>query len=194
MAGTVATLDCTVTRSPPFNAESVVAEMKFWCVKYGISRIYGDHFSGDVIRSMFQKVGIEYAVFGQPKREIFRALLPAMTSGKVDLTDYAPLHNQLVALERTVTRGGTETISHPLGGHDDLAVAAAGALVVAASKGSNAWMMHLMPVGVGAAAGAPILSPGFVLAEGALGDGGFGVASTVGPGTGDWPASLGLER
>jgi hypothetical protein len=133
----IAILDCVVTRKPPFNAEAVVAELAAYFKRYGVVNVRGDHFSGDVIRSMFQKAGIIYSVHPAPKREIFRALLPLMTSGKIDLLDNTVLHQQLVALERQVSRGGTEIISHPLGAHDDLAVAAAGALVIAAEKAAR---------------------------------------------------------
>ena len=39
------------------------------------------------------------------------------------------LLNQLMSLERTVSRGGKDTISHPHLGHDDIANAVAGAAV-----------------------------------------------------------------
>ena len=42
---------------------------------------------------------------------------------------------QIVSLERTVSRGGRDTISHPVGGHDDVANAVAGAAVLAGKYG-----------------------------------------------------------
>jgi hypothetical protein len=55
------------------------------------------------------------------------------------LSPHAPKHdrlfNQLVSLERHVARGGHDVIDHPKDRHDDLANAAMGAAVMAASFG-----------------------------------------------------------
>jgi hypothetical protein len=53
--------------------------------------------------------------------------LPDVTH--VDLLDVLRLHVQLVCLERRASRGGRDSIDHAPGAHDDLANAAAGALV-----------------------------------------------------------------
>jgi hypothetical protein len=55
----------------------------------------------------------------------------------VDLLDNARLIAQLVQLERRTARGGRDSIDHPAGGHDDLANAAAGAVVLAAKKAAR---------------------------------------------------------
>jgi len=60
-------------------------------------------------------------------------LLPLINSRRVELLDNARLINQLVSLERQVSRGGRENIDHPRGQHDDLSNALAG-LVAAISK------------------------------------------------------------
>jgi hypothetical protein len=56
-------------------------------------------------------------------------LLPLLNSGAVALLDNERLGLQLTMLERRTARGGKDSIDHPRGGHDDLANAAAGALV-----------------------------------------------------------------
>jgi hypothetical protein len=45
------------------------------------------------------------------------------------------MKQQLVGLERRTARGGKDSIDHPPGGHDDVANAAAGAIVMALKKG-----------------------------------------------------------
>ena len=58
-----------------------------------------------------------------------------MNSGRAQLLDNPRLIAQLAALERRNTRAsGRELISHPPGGHDDVANAAAIALVAAEAK------------------------------------------------------------
>jgi len=49
----------------------------------------------------------------------------------VDLLDEPRLIAQLSGLERRMSRGGRDSIGHPPDGHDDLANAAAGCLVLA---------------------------------------------------------------
>ena len=58
-------------------------------------------------------------------------MLPLINSEAVDLLDSERLLYQLVMLERQASRGGKESIDHPKGGHDDVANAVAGALVMA---------------------------------------------------------------
>jgi hypothetical protein len=52
----------------------------------------------------------------------------------VELLENQRLNVQLVALERRTSRVGKDTISHPPGGHDDVANAVAGALYLASAK------------------------------------------------------------
>jgi hypothetical protein len=70
--------------------------------------------------------------------EFFRELLPWLNSGRAELTDDRRLTNQFAGLERRRTRGGRETIDRPPGGHNDIANAAALALMKAASEGAPA--------------------------------------------------------
>jgi hypothetical protein len=61
-------------------------------------------------------------------------LLPALSAGQAKILDIPRLHSQLLALERRTIRGsGRDKVDHPSGGADDLANAAAGALVMAAT-------------------------------------------------------------
>jgi len=71
----------------------------------------------------------------QTKSDLFRDLLPRLNSGSILLPRHDRLISQLVSLERTVSRGGRDTISHPVGGHDDVANAIAGAAVLAGRYG-----------------------------------------------------------
>jgi len=64
------------------------------------------------------------------------SFLPLLLAGRVRLLDNATLRNQLAGLERRVGAGDRETVSHAqtASAHDDVAAAAAGALVLAASR------------------------------------------------------------
>jgi hypothetical protein len=57
--------------------------------------------------------------------------LPLINSKAIDLIENDRLVTQIASLERRTSRGGKDSIDHAPGAHDDLANAAAGALVTA---------------------------------------------------------------
>ena len=65
------------------------------------------------------------------KSEIYVDLLPLLNSRAIDLLENERLLHQLVSLERRTSRSGKDSIDHAPKAHDDLANAAAGALVTA---------------------------------------------------------------
>ena len=101
---------------------------------YGISRIVGDRYGGLWPVEAFSRYGVSYKPADQSKSDFYRDLLPLLTSRKVELLDNPRLVNQIASLERRTGagRGGRDSIDHPPGAHDDLANAAAIALVRAA--------------------------------------------------------------
>ena len=130
---TVAVLDAIREVKPPFSPEAVVRDFCDVLKSYGISTVMGDRYAGEWPRERFSVHGITYEPAGQPKSDLYRELLPLLTSGRCELPDHQRLHTQLLGLERRTARGGRDSIDHAPGAHDDLANAAAGALVAAAS-------------------------------------------------------------
>jgi hypothetical protein len=122
-------LDCLLERRPPFSPESVVEEFAAVLAEYKIGSVVGDRYAGEWPREQFQKRGISYEPSEAPKSDIYRELLPLLNSGKVELLDNRKLVAQLTSLERRTSRAGKDSIDHAPGAHDDLANAAAGALV-----------------------------------------------------------------
>jgi hypothetical protein len=122
-------LDCIRYRTPPFSPEAVAAEFAKVIKSYGLSTVSGDRYGGEWPREQFQKYGVSYKTADKTKSEIYGELLPLINSGKVELLDNELLHRQLLNLERRTSRAGKDSIDHPPGAHDDIANAAAGALV-----------------------------------------------------------------
>ena len=58
--------------------------------------------------------------------------MPHLSSQQVELLDVPRLKTQLVGVERRVASGGRDAISHPAGGHDDLANCLAGVVSLTA--------------------------------------------------------------
>jgi len=131
-AAGVSVLDCVREIQPRFSPDEATVEHSRVLRTYGLHEVTGDHFAGDFPRELFRKQGITYRLADAPVTDIYREWLPLLNARRCELLDNARLKNQLVALERKVAFGGKDTIGHPPGGHDDIANAVSGALVLAA--------------------------------------------------------------
>jgi hypothetical protein len=116
---------------PPFSPDAVVAEFAALLKAYGIATVHGDRYGGMWPRERFGVHGINYQVATKPASELYLELLPILNSGRVELLDHPRLVTQLCQLERSPSRGGKDSISHPPGAHDDIINAVAGAVVMA---------------------------------------------------------------
>jgi hypothetical protein len=124
-----AVLDCIREVVPPFSPENAVWEFAHVLKSYGISKVTGDAYAGLWPRERFQKCGIQYEVSERNRSELYLCFLPILMSGSVELLDNPRLVNQLVNLERRTARSGKDSIDHSPGAHDDVANAAAGAII-----------------------------------------------------------------
>ena len=124
-------LDAIRERRPPFSPEAVVEEFSSVMRQYRCSRCYGDRYGGAWPAEQFMKCGIHLEPAEKTKSDVYLDLLPLINSKAVRLLDQDRLMLQFVGLERTTKSGGRDRIDHPRGCHDDVANAAAGALVYA---------------------------------------------------------------
>ena len=129
-------LDLLRERRPPFSPETVVLEFAGALKAYGIHKAESDKWGGDWVGEAFRKQGITVTPSAAPKSDIYRELLPMLNAHRCSLLDHPRLVSQLCGLERRTARGGRDSIDHPPNGHDDVANAAAGALVMV-SKGTQ---------------------------------------------------------
>lgn len=123
-------LDVVREVKPPFSPEAVVQEFAETVKSYGIRHVVGDRYAGEWPREQFRKCGVDYRVSERTKSDLYRDLLPALNSRRVELLDHPPLITQLQALERHTGRGGKDSIDHAPQAHDDLINSVAGALVL----------------------------------------------------------------
>lgn len=130
--GERAVLDCVREARVPFSPDAVCKDFAAVAKSYGLASVTGDHYAGEWPRERFAVHGITYQPSERSKSDLYRELLPLMNSGRVALLDVPRLKAQLTALERRVARGGRDSVDHPPNGKDDVANAAAGALVLAA--------------------------------------------------------------
>jgi hypothetical protein len=125
----VAVLDALRERRPPFSPEDVVAEYAVLLKSYRITKVQGDRYAGEWPRDRFREHGLMYEPAVKTKSDLYRDMLPAINSRRVDLLDDARLIAQIVGLERRTVRGGRDSIDHAPGARDDLANAVAGCAV-----------------------------------------------------------------
>jgi hypothetical protein len=124
-----AVIDVVREVRPPFSPEAAVVEFVETLARYRVYSVVGDRFAGEWPREQFRKLGVAYEIADKPKSAIYRDLLPLLNSRAVELLDHPRLLAQLVGLERRTARGGRDSIDHGPCGHDDVANAAAGALL-----------------------------------------------------------------
>jgi hypothetical protein len=124
-------LDALREAQPPFSPEMVVEQFVQVLGEYRIRGVTGDRYAGEWPRERFRAHGIAYQPADKAKSQIYAELLPLLNSGAVELLDHRRLLNQLLGLERRTSWGGRESVDHPPNAHDDVANAAAGALLLA---------------------------------------------------------------
>ena len=133
----MAVLDCLREIEAPFSPESACGEFADLLKRYRLSEVIGDKYGGEWPREQFQKRGITYQVADKTRSELYLELLPGLMSGQVELLDHKRLVTQLVSLERRTARSGKDSVDHPPNSHDDVANAAAGAIVQALRLGAG---------------------------------------------------------
>jgi hypothetical protein len=126
-----AVLDLVREMRPPFSPEATVTEFADVLKGFGLTTATSDRYAGSWPTEAFRKVGITVEPSTRTKSEIYQAHLPQIMSGACELLDLPRLLKQLGGLERRTARGGKDSIDHPPRMHDDVANAAAGALVLA---------------------------------------------------------------
>ncbi len=141
---TVAVLDCMREVRPPFSPDAVTREFADTVKAYRCHRVTGDAYGGEWPRERFRDRGIEYAIADKNKSELYLAAVPLLNARRCELLDVPRLRVQLVGLERRTARGGRDSVDHGPGAHDDLANAAAGALVLALGPAVDGFYNYLM--------------------------------------------------
>jgi hypothetical protein len=128
-------IDAVRERRPPFSPADCVWEFAKILKAYGIHKVVGDRYAGEWPREAFRKSGAAYEPSERVKSEVYIEALPILNAHRVELLDHPKLVAQLLGLERRTSRGGgRDNIDHGPGGHDDIANAACGALVLVSTS------------------------------------------------------------
>jgi hypothetical protein len=129
----VAVLDCLIEIRSPFNPNVATADIAKVLKSYKLSETVSDRYAAEWPVSAFAQHGIRLRHSDRSRSEIFADCLPLFTSARARLLDNRRLVNQFANLERKTSSMGRDSITHGVGGFDDLCNSAAGALVLAAA-------------------------------------------------------------
>lgn len=136
--GAKAVLDLVREVQPPFSPGQVIIETFAPILHaYGCREVKGDNHAKGFVSAAFEGEGIKFVASPLSKSDIYGELLPLVNTGVMELLDLPILRTQLLALERRSMRGGRDSIDHPRGGRDDVANAAAGAIVHVTGVGTK---------------------------------------------------------
>jgi hypothetical protein len=119
----------------------VVKEFAAVLKEYRIYSVMSDRYAGQWVVESFTKAGVGVNYSELSASELYQEILPLINAGKVELPDNQRLLNQFAGLERRVRAGGKDLITHPPGGHDDLANACAGAVYYANKTGRHSFFI-----------------------------------------------------
>lgn len=122
---------------PPFDPISVSAELARFLRSYGVTVAQADKYAGSWVSESFARCGVQVVQDAEPKSTLYLSALPAFTGKRVDLLDLPRLRAQLAGLERRRRAGGRDVVDHPPAGFDDVANAACGVMVLAATLGTG---------------------------------------------------------
>lgn len=145
--GRPARLACIRRWRPPFDPAAVVAEASRLAKSYGVKRVGIDRYAPGLVKALFRQHDLMCRVSKLDTSAAFVELLGLVNSRGVRLLDSPDLLAEVRRLERRSRQGGREQVGHPPNAHDDVAAAAAGALVAAEAR-DNPWTDWLKPIRV----------------------------------------------
>jgi hypothetical protein len=135
-------LDALHETAAPFDPSAATADVAKLLKAYGVGRVIADRYAAQWPISEFARHDITLEHSERDRSAIYADFLPLLSSARARLLDHERLRGQLANLERKAQPSGRDRIDHPVGAHDDLSNAAAGALVLA-SEESAYWRGNL---------------------------------------------------
>lgn len=116
-------------RTPPGDPGAVTIEYSNILKSYGVKSVRADSYAKGWVESGFRKQGIVVEMADLPASGLYSEFVALLAMSRLELVKHDRLCLQLQQLERRVQPGGREQITHPEGGHDDIANSVAGLCV-----------------------------------------------------------------
>jgi hypothetical protein len=150
-AAAVARLDgervmiCAVRHWPaPHDPLEVARRVASFLKEYGITSAVADQYGAGIVESVYREAGVHLIAAEQSRSDTYLAMLPLLTTGRMEIPDDPTLRRELIALERRPGRS-KDVIDHPRHGHDDVANACAlSAVCVSKTAGGDSFEATLI--------------------------------------------------
>ena len=120
----------------PHDPADVAKEVAAFLAHYGLRTATADAYGAEITRSVYREAGVELLTSDASRSELYMAMLPLFTTGRIEIPPDPRLRLELLTLERRAARGGKDSVDHRVGAKDDVSNAAALA-ARAASRRSN---------------------------------------------------------
>ena len=115
-----------VRRWPSPHDPAVVAkEVAAFLAHYGLRTATADAYGAEITRSVYREAGVELLTSDASRSELYMAMLPLFTTGRIEIPPDSRLRLELLTLERRTARGGKDSVDHRVGAQDDVCNAAA---------------------------------------------------------------------
>jgi hypothetical protein len=116
---------CAVRHWPaPHDPLIVAKEVAEFLKGYHLTHAVADQYGAEVVRSVYREAGVELMATELSRSDTYLAVLPLLTTGRIELSDDPTLRRELIGLERRTGRG-KDVIDHGPHAHDDAANAVA---------------------------------------------------------------------
>jgi hypothetical protein len=135
--GDLVVLDVVRSWKPPFNPSGVIAEAATLVRDYRCVEVSGDRYAAGFVLESFRAHGLTYVPSERDRSALYLELVPLVNAGRARVLDLPDLRHELRGLERRRGAYGRDRVDHAPGGHDDLANACAGAIVLASVGGER---------------------------------------------------------
>ncbi len=136
------------SRAPKFNPDEVTAEYCELLKKYGISKVYGDKFSGDWASNSFAKHDIDYERSEKTKSELYLEAESPFNTERVDLPNKELPITQLKMLIRKTRSGGKDSVDTDSGQPEDEANVIAGVIWLLTGGKESEGAFEISDVGI----------------------------------------------
>jgi hypothetical protein len=132
--GDAMVLDLLFEKRGKHNPAAAIAEFAEIAKSYRCRSVVGDKYAAGFVVDAFKANGVVYQHSALNRSEIYLAVLPMFSSGRVKLIDNDRMVSQFAMLERRTYSSGQDKIDHPRSGADDASNSAAGALWLASMR------------------------------------------------------------
>jgi hypothetical protein len=120
---------------PPFSPEQICYQFSQVMKSFGVTTCRSDRYSLGWTAERFRQNGITLEYSPKSRSDLYREFIPLVLSKQCEILDNKKLRNQLLSLERRISKTGHETIDSP--GHEDSANSVAASLVWASEGGGQ---------------------------------------------------------